>query len=80
MVRELELHVNRRSLPVRYRTGDERRLIETESGIIAEVRFRTLFDGRVRKEILRRLFEVKAPLPRSRSLVLVQASDVERSR
>ncbi len=75
MVRELELHVNRRLLPVRYRYDDERRLIETGGGVIAEVRFRKLPNGTVRREILRRLSEVKAPIPRSRSLVLVSREE-----
>lgn len=75
MVRELELHVNRRLLPVRYRSDDERRLVETGGGIIAEVRFRKLPNGTVRREILRRLSEVKAPIPRSRSLVLVKKEE-----
>lgn len=72
MVRELELHINRRKLPLRYKSEDERRLVETQSGIIAEVRFKKLANGVFRKEILRRLREVRAPLPRARSLVVVR--------
>lgn len=75
MIRELELHVNRRQLPVRYRTDDERHLVKTQNGFVAEVRFRKLDDGRIRREILRRLLVVKAPLPRSRSLVLVKKEE-----
>lgn len=75
MERELELHVNRHQLPVRYRSDDERHLVETQNGFVAEVRFRKLKDGRIRREILRRLQIVKAPLPRSRSLVLVKREE-----
>lgn len=75
MVRELELHVNRRMLPLRYRADDERHLVETQNGFVAEVRFRKLADGSIRREILRRLLVVKAPLPRSRSLVLVKREE-----
>ncbi|MBX9765225.1 hypothetical protein K2X83_01130 [Patescibacteria group bacterium] len=72
MEREFELHVNRRILPVRYRADDERRIIETKDGTIAEVRFRKLPDGRIIKQILRCLREERAPLPRARSLVVIQ--------
>lgn len=72
MVRELELHVNRRQLPVRYRSDDERRLVETGSGILAEVRFKKLANGVFRKEILRRMREVRASIPRAMSLVVVK--------